>query len=167
MTVPERQGSQLQHVKPHAQRPERTVLNPFQQRLIARFSSLLLALAQIILIHVTFAQIPSFWGALVQVTIGLVLLYFVVPIPLSAYISYQTHKLSAGRHEGGKVGCSGAILSLFFMLAYIYIYTLLYAHFGSLAVPIYLVGVLVTCLGVFSAQLGALVGSLIGMSRKK
>jgi hypothetical protein len=167
MSIPERQGTQLQHIRISPHRPEKILLNPFQQRLIARFSSLLLALAQIILIHVTFAHIPSFFGALAQVTIGLVLLYFVVPIPLSAYISYQTHKLSAGRHEGGKVGCSGAILSLFFMLAYIYIYTLLYAHFGLLAVPIYLVGVLVTCLGVFAAQLGALVGSLIGMSRKK
>lgn len=165
MTIPERQTTtQLQRV---IVRPERVLLAPFQQRLIGFFSSFLLALAQIVLIHIAFLHAHSFFDVLAQVTVGLLLLYFVVPIPLSAYLSYQTGKLGTGRHEGGKVGCMGAVLALFFMLAYIYIYTLLFASFGFWAVPIYLIGVLLTFISVFVAQLGALVGSMVGVNRRK
>lgn len=140
-------------------------ISTFQRRLIAGFSSLVLALAQGALMY---------WGLsyfslnIPLLLLSMALLYFVTPIPLSVLLAYQARHASAGREASGGIGCAGALLAVLF--TGIYLYTNAgpsNTFFGGWGFLIFVSSIVLSFIGVFIALFGAFVGSIVGARLRK
>src|SRR5689334_15510908 len=140
-------------------------ISTFQRRLIAGFSSLVLALAQGLLMY---------WGlSYFSLNIPMLLLcialpYFVTPIPLSVLLAYQARYAPAGREASGGIGCAGALLAVLFIGFYLYINAgPSNSFFGGWGFLIFISSTVLSFIGVFIALLGAFVGSIVGAQLRK
>lgn len=140
-------------------------ISTFQRRLIASFSSLVLALAQGLLMY---------WGlsyfslSIPMLLLSIALLYFVTPIPLSALLAYQARYAPAGREASGGIGCAGALLAVLFTSIYLYTNTGPSNNFfGGWGFLIFISSIVLSFIGVFIALFGAYVGSIVGAKLRK
>ena len=137
---------------------DESIISTFKRRLIAGFSSIVLALAQVVLVYWAF---PYFHFSLSLLVLFIALLYFVTPIPLSALVAYQARMTYLGREASNGIGCIGAVLAVFF--TGIYLSTLPYSgFFGGWGLLLFISSVVLSFISVFVALFGAYVGSIVG-----
>ncbi len=145
-----------------APRNEQTI-GPLQQRFIAGCSSLILAVAQVVLVYWAFPYLHFSFTLLI---LFIALLYFVIPIPLSAVVAYQARHADNGREASNGIGCIGALLAMFF--TGIYLYTLPYNGFyGDENLFLFLFDILLSFICIFIALLGTYIGSIVGARLRK
>lgn len=148
-------------------------MSTFQKRWIIFSSSLFLALIQLMLIifqvvYQLFGPSYIFGPGMIALLLFSGLIFLLIPFQVSLYITYRTRDTHGGSDTGGRIGCTGALLSVLFIIlaGYIGMLTGFISERGGsivfLLVAIFTVAnVVFFCIALLGATLGSLFGKTL------